>query len=283
MKEKTPRWPVHGWIGIFLVGIFWILNWSMDGLRTHFLFFPLWLGYCLIVDAIAVRRKGHSLLTRNRRQYISLFFISVPVWWLFELFNLSTQNWYYEGRQFFSDFEYALFASLNFSTVMPAVFGTTEVVATFKGIQKSVNRTRLLPTPAKNTLFIICGIIMLTLLFTWPHYFYVFMWTSVVLIIEPVNYRLGYHSLLNYFARGDWRPLWALWSGVLICGFFWEMWNFFSYPRWIYQVPFVNFWHIFEMPLIGYLGYLPFALELFGLFHFISGLLNINQKLNLFD
>ena len=113
---------------------------------------------------------------------------------------------------------------------------------------------------------------MLVLLLIWPAYFYVFMWTSVVFIIEPVNYKLGFSSLLHSFSRGIWRPLWALWAGVLICGFFWEMWNYYSYPKWIYDVPFVGFWHIFEMPLIGYLGYLPFSLELYGLYHFITGL-----------
>jgi hypothetical protein len=51
------------------------------------------------------------------------------------------------------------------------------------------------------------------------------------------------------------------------------MWNFYSYPKWVYRVPFVNFWHIFEMPLLGYLGYLPFALELFALYHLVIGLL----------
>ncbi|MEC7347693.1 MAG: hypothetical protein VYB60_02400, partial [SAR324 cluster bacterium] len=64
----------------------------------------------------------------------------------------------------------------------------------------------------------------------------------------------------------------ALWAGCLICGFFWEFWNFWSYPKWIYQIPFVDFWRIFEMPVLGYLGYLPFALELFGLYHLVTGI-----------
>ena len=33
----------------------------------------------------------------------------------------------------------------------------------------------------------------------------------------------------------------------------------------------VDFWRIFEMPVLGYLGYLPFALELFGLYHLVTG------------
>jgi hypothetical protein len=55
----------------------------------------------------------------------------------------------------------------------------------------------------------------------------------------------------------------ALWLGGLLCGFFWEMWNLHSYPKWIYHVPYDGFWKVFEMPILGYLGYLPFAMELY--------------------
>jgi hypothetical protein len=63
----------------------------------------------------------------------------------------------------------------------------------------------------------------------------------------------------------------ALWAGTLICGFMWEMWDFLSFPRWIYHVPFVGFLHVFEMPLLGYGGYLPFGMELFALYQLVSG------------
>ena len=51
------------------------------------------------------------------------------------------------------------------------------------------------------------------------------------------------------------------------------MWNFYAYPKWVYQVPFVDFWRIFEMPILGYGGYIPFSLELFALYHLIVGIL----------
>jgi hypothetical protein len=51
------------------------------------------------------------------------------------------------------------------------------------------------------------------------------------------------------------------------------MWNYFSYPKWVYTVAWGGFAHIFEMPLLGYGGYLPFALELFAVYHFVMGLL----------
>jgi hypothetical protein len=54
--------------------------------------------------------------------------------------------------------------------------------------------------------------------------------------------------------------------------FFWELWNYYSYPKWVYHVPFADFWHIFEMPVLGYGGYLPFALELFALYQILARL-----------
>ena len=77
-----------------------------------------------------------------------------------------------------------------------------------------------------------------------------------------MNVWRGNRSLLEHTATGDWRPLIALSVAGLACGFFWEMWNYYSYPKWVYHVPFVGVLHVFEMPLLGYLGYLVFASEL---------------------
>ncbi|MDD3643247.1 MAG: hypothetical protein PHQ19_07300, partial [Candidatus Krumholzibacteria bacterium] len=111
-SDRSRGLPFHGWLGIGLVAVFWTLNWSLDGLRTHWGFFPLWLGYALAVDALVFMRTGSSMLTRSPRKYALLFLVSIPAWWLFELLNRRTGNWSYEGRQQFTALRYALFASL---------------------------------------------------------------------------------------------------------------------------------------------------------------------------
>ena len=276
-KVKKSSWPVHGWLGIIMIILFWILNWSLSGAHTHWLFFPLWLGFCLTVDAWVVYRKGDSMLLRNGKAYVSLFVISIPVWWLFELFNLRVQNWFYDGRELFSDLQYALIASINFSTVIPAVFGTAELIGSFAWLKNMHNRVRFSLTFKKVFVIFMSGWLMLGLLLIWPQYFFVFMWLSVSFIIEPVNIWAGNRSLLKELSTGKWRTLLALWIGCLICGFFWEMWNYYSYPKWLYSVPYVNFAHIFEMPLIGYLGYLPFSLELYAIYHLVTGFREKNR------
>jgi hypothetical protein len=54
--------------------------------------------------------------------------MSAPAWWLFELLNLRTQNWIYLGAEHFSNLEYFFWTTLSFTTVMPAVFGSAELV-----------------------------------------------------------------------------------------------------------------------------------------------------------
>ena len=265
------RWPVHGWLGLILVAFGWIANWSMTGMRTHILFFPLWLGYCLTVDALVVRQSGTSLLTRSRWKYAGLFLLSAPAWWLFEVINWRTQNWSYTGRDRFSDIEYMFWASLNFSTVIPAVFGSAELVGTFRWIEKLPRRWTLREGRGVEATLFALGWLMLALLLIWPRYFYPCVWLSLVFILEPVNVWLGNPSLLTFIRRGDWRPVASLALGCLICGFFWETWNIYSYPKWTYRIPFVGVCKIFEMPVLGYLGYIPFAWELLALYHLVTG------------
>jgi len=264
------RLQLYGLFGLALVAVSWWLNWSLPGLRTHFLFFPLWLGYILVVDALVYWRKGTSLLTRSLRRFTGLFFVSAPVWWLFELLNRRTQNWHYLGREYFTNIEYALLASLSFSTVIPAVFETAELFASLNFIRRAGTFIRMPASRRSILVYFGVGLLFLGLLLVWPRYFYGLIWLALYFIIEPMNVRLGARSLFDTAKTGDWRPVWSLWLGVLTCGFFWEMWNFFSYPKWVYTTPFVQFAHVFEMPIIGYLGYLPFSLELFAIYYFIG-------------
>ena len=274
--SSPKKYPFSGWLGVILVTVFWFLNWYLEGLRTHLAFFPLWLGYILSIDGLVFMRKGNSPLSRNLKGFILLFVFSVPFWWFFELFNNVLQNWHYEGRDYFSDWEYSLFASLNFSTVLPAVFVSAEFMSTFR--LEVLNKPNWKTGPGLPLLFFVSGWVMLFLLLVWPQLFFPFVWISVYFIVEPVNYRLGFNTLLQYTNKGNWRPVWNLWIGVLLCGFFWEMWNVYSFPKWTYDLPYLNEPKLFEMPLAGYLGYLPFSLELFALYNLLKGLFRIKTR-----
>ncbi len=277
-NEERRGFALHGWIGLSLIVVFWVLNWTLPGPRTYWAFFPLWLGYCLVIDAVNLWRSGTSLFQRSWRRYILLFVVSAPVWWLFEALNWRVQNWHYLGRDVLNGWQYIVAATVNFSIVIPAVFGTAEFVSGFGFIRRMKSWLVIRPNRRTTVIFFTIGWVMLGLLLAWPHYFFGFLWLSVYFILEPVNVWLGNRSLADWTQRGDWRPIVSLFLGALMTGFFWEMWNYFSYPKWIYTVPYVNFWHIFEMPLLGYGGYLPFACELFAIYHLVTGFLGFRKS-----
>lgn len=269
---QSPRLlPLHGWLGLALVALSWPMDWLLPGMRTNWLFFPLWLGYTLTVDGLVLKRRASSPWTRHRLAFLGLFAASVLAWWLFEAINQRTQNWVYLSEPL-GTVEYALLASLSFSTVIPAVFCTAELAASFGWIRRLPRGPRLPGSRAVTLAFFAGGWVMLALLLAWPRIFFPFVWLSLYFILEPVNVWLGNRSLFDSTARRDWRPVVALWVAGLICGFFWEMWNSHSYPKWTYNVPGVGHPRLFEMPLLGYGGYLPFTMELYALYHFLGRL-----------
>jgi len=157
---------------------------------------------------------------------------------------------------------------------MPAVFSSAELAGTFKWIRNLKIGFSIQPNKKNTILFLSLGIAMLFLIFLFPKYFYPLIWLAPYLIIEAVNVLFKNRSLLHYIKEGDWRIVISLWIGCLICAFFWEMWNYFSYPKWVYSLPHFNFLHLFEMPVLGYTGYLPFSMELFAIYHLVIGLMN---------
>jgi hypothetical protein len=268
--QQRVKFATQGWVGTFLLAVCWPLNWTLSGVRTAYLFFPLWLGYILLVDGLVQLRSGSSLWTRNRRGFYFLFVLSAPSWWLFELINRRTGNWQYLGAGGFTPLEYHVLCTLSFSTVMPAVFETAELVRTFRWIDSLRWGARIPDTHRFRVGFFLAGLMMLAVTLIQPKWFYPLMWISLWLILEPMNRKLGRRHLLERLRQGDWRPLVSLSFGALICGFFWEMWNYWSWPQWIYHTPGVGYFHVFEMPLLGYGGYIPFALELYALMNFLS-------------
>jgi len=115
--------------------------------------------------------------------------------------------------------------------------------------------------------FLFAGVLFL------PRYFFPFTWVWLFLFTDALNFLRGRTSLIEQASRGDWRTLVALALASLVCGFFWEMWNIRALPKWYYTIPFFDFAKIFEMPLLGYGGYIPFAWELFSLYQLICGVL----------
>lgn len=191
LRRLWPALAPHGWFGLFLISVAWPLNWALPGLRTHLLFFPLWLGYALAVDALVLRRRGTSLLTRSRKDFALLFVYSAPAWWLFEAFNWRTQNWEYLGAGNFGGLTYFVLTTLSFSTVVPAVFETAELVRSTPFMRRLSDGPRLRPTRPLLLGMLGIGLAMVALSMGLPGYFYPLLWGSAFFLAEPINAWLG--------------------------------------------------------------------------------------------
>lgn len=202
-------------------------------------------------------------------RFLLLFVISTPAWWLFELINLRTANWEYLGRELFSPLQFNLLCTISFSIVVPAVFETADLMRSFRWIDRFRSGPRVSATRGVFVGLFVIGLTMPAAMLIWPKVFYPFAWTSLVFILEPITYWTGRPYFLKQLRTGDWRTVISLSLGALVCGLFWELWNYYSFPKWIYHVPALGFLRIFEMPLLGYGGYVPFALELYALKNFL--------------
>ena len=258
-----PRW---GWFGILLGVTAWILAWS----RFHWFaryqphtFTPLWIAYIITMNALTYRRTGHCMMHDRPAYFLLLFPVSAAFWWFFEYLNRFVQNWYYVGAQF-GPWEYFLYATLPFSTVLPAVMGTQEWLLSFSWPEKKFKNYISLrlnrPKRFAWAVLLITGA-GLAAIGVWPNHLFPLLWVSPLLIVVSLQNIFEDGHIFSSIPHGDWRQVITAALAALICGFFWEMWNYLSLAKWKYSIPFVHRYQIFEMPVLGYAGYLPFGLQ----------------------
>jgi hypothetical protein len=273
--------PYRGLLGLILICVAWPFSWAESGTGLQYTFFPLWLGFILAVDGLVLRRTGTSLIVRSPKIMAMMFILAVPYWWMFEAINQVIQNWVYIG----SNPETSLFSliqtSLAFSVVIPAVFEVSELVGSFNFINRFARMPALVLNRQQVAIIGILGVLSLAALLTWPKYLFPITWLSLFFIFDPINYLTGRPSITANVRHGDWRLVVAFALGALICGFFWEMWNYQATISWQYNIGFFDFARIFHMPLLGYGGYLPFGLETYAMFHFVVGLLGWSRDANI--
>lgn len=259
--------PWWGWLGAATGFASWVLAWTRFAWFAPlqpFTFAPLWVSFILVVNALCVRRSGRCPLTECPGRYAMLFPASAVFWWFFEYLNRFVQNWYYLGVEAFSPAGYVVSSTVAFSTVLPAVWATRDLLLTWPALGDGLRDACPVPVgwakPAAIGLLPAAGV-GLALVGVFPDHLFWLLWVSPLLIVLALQVLHGRCPLLDRVAAGDWRDLVAGPLAGLVCGGFWELWNVFSLPRWEYAVPFVDRFHVFAMPLLGYAGYLPFGLE----------------------
>jgi hypothetical protein len=272
----------HGWIGLGVIAAAEILLFAGQPVVAGWFTPIVWTGYVLFVDALAARLTGRSYLTTNRVDGVLVALASVLCWWLFELYNAPRfwrggedalgLWWQYHGLEpnlFLRRFGY----DWAFATIFPAMFLTAAVLRATVFRRARVRPWR--PSPGLLRVAIAAGVVGIVLpLLVVSQWLVPLVWAGWILLLEPLNYRRGLPSWLGDLAQGDASRLLALLGSGAICGVLWELWNYWAATRWTYTVPYLGGVKIFEMPVLGYLGFPPFALEAYAMYRWLHGLLD---------
>jgi hypothetical protein len=246
--------------------------WGIIGGREailQYLYLFAWYPYIIFLDGLLYRLKGESWLLNRPRDFGKLLAWSTTVWLVFEAFNLSLNNWGYVGATPVGWIRWNYYA-LGMATVLPGVLLTAEVIDAL-GIFPDVKGRPFNPgywQPAS----LILGVAMLAFPLVWPHYTFPLIWGATFFLLDPFCELMGAPSLIARFAAGQRRQHLGLLAAGLICGVWWEAWNWFATYKWIYTLPVLNFGKVFEMPVLGFLGFPPFALECAVMYNFMKAL-----------
>jgi hypothetical protein len=243
----------------------------------------VWTGYVLLVDALAARLTRRSYLTSARVDGVLVALASICCWWLFEWYNaprfwrgggdLGGLWWQYHGLEP-NAWLRRIGYDWSFATIFPALFLTATLLRAGPFRRARVRPWRL--PESTQRLLVLCGAVMavapLVVVSAW---LVPLVWTSFALLLEPLNARAGRPSWLADLGRGDASRLCALLGAGFVCGVLWEFWNYWAATKWTYTVPYLGGVKVFEMPVLGYLGFPPFALECFAMYHWLRGVLRM--------
>ena len=270
----------YGFIGILLILLVEI-NFFLKIQPFANWYFPIiWLGYILTIDALVYKIRKNSLISNRFLRFLGMAIISMLIWFIFEFINLPVRNWNYSGLEGFSSIQLrALFGSLSFATVLPAFFETVELIRAIRLFDKVKLKKRYNFSKGFLHAIILLGVLSFIAPLFFPRFAFPLVWLSFFFILDPINYLHNQPSIIKHLKdRKLVIPLSLLVAGIIM-GFLWEFWNYWAIPKWTYDIPFVGFFKIFEMPILGYLGYFPFSFELYAMYWFIRSLFIKKEKL----
>ena len=234
-------------------------------------FTPLvWWGYVLFADAWVSARTNRSWLRHHRIEFVFMVVTSNLCWLVFEGYNLLLRNWEYHGLSphWWEDWAGRFIA---YATIFPGVFLSASLFAVLFRVSPS---DRAVPTSRTwRRISLAVGILFLVYPLLFPNpYLFAPVWLGFIFLLDPINEQLGGRSLAAELKAGNYARTVLITAGGYLCGFLWEYWNTWADARWVYHLPYPTWFRIFEMPVLGFLGFGPFALECYVMYEFLRRL-----------
>src|SRR6266568_1861208 len=283
MDTASPktRFAPHGYAGIAIIIGAEVLLFGGNQLVGHWFTPIVWTGYILFVDALVFKLKARSLLMTDRLEFVIIALVSIAGWWLFEFYNAprfwksNLELWWHYHDLEPNPYLRRVGYDWAFATIFPAMFETAALWRASVFSRRS-ERVSISIQPSRLTLALMFagGAVGALVPLIFPSVWYApVVWLAFIFLLDPLNARRGGPSITGDLARGDWRRLWSLLASGLVCGLLWEFWNYWSLSKWTYTVPYFGNVKIFEMPVLGYLGFPPFAVECWVMYIFCRSLL----------
>jgi len=282
-KTISPKskgsFKLYGLIGLIIIITAEIL--LLLKVKPVMIFFtPLvWTGYILFVDNLILKLRGESLIYNRRKEFFLMLPISVALWLVFEFYNLFLDNWHYTNlpeKTWIRLFGY----TWSFATIWPAILETAELFRVLHIFDKiKIGERSISPKILRTSIGL--GVILLVIPIAFPStYLAVLVWLGFIFLLGPINYFFRTNSLFRDLEKGRLTILLSLFLSGLTCGLLWEFWNYWALSKWIYTVPILESVKIFEMPVIGYLGFLPFAVECYIMYNSIGLIFQYSKSRN---
>jgi hypothetical protein len=268
-QKSEGSFKLYGLTGLLIIMVAELLLFLK--VKPVMIFFtPLvWTGYILFVDNLILKLQGKSLIYNRRKEFFVMLPISVALWLIFEFYNIFLDNWRYVNlpeRMWIRLIGY----TWSFATIWPAILETAELFRVLRIFDKIKIRERGISAKVLKA-SIALGAIFLIIPIAFPsRYLAAPVWLGFILLLDPINYFCGRKSLFRDLEGGKLNTLFSLLLSGLACGLLWEFWNYWALSKWNYTVPILGDIKIFEMPVIGYLGFLPFAVECYVMYNSVG-------------
>jgi hypothetical protein len=276
-RARRGPFPAHGWLGLIaLISAEYLMFHGIEPAATYFT--PVaWTSYILIADGAIFAISGNSRLREEPRGLLKMAALSIPLWLIFEAYNLRLENWAYLGLPQ-GQIERWIGYGWSFATITPGIFMTAALIESFGWFKPESRPLRFSRATEKTFIALGAAMLIVPLLVPKPTASYLFglVWLGFLFLLEPINYRLHLPSFEGDLARGHRARLYSFLVAGWVCGWLWEFWNYWARAVWIYTFPIGQQWKIFQMPAPGYLAFPVFALECFAMY--VNGAWLISPK-----
>lgn len=279
-KVKKVPLPIWFWIGLVSYSVTAYLLWTKSHGHTTFLHWsdiPLFWGLFLIIDGITFKRNGGKSMVANRMpEVVGIAISSAMGWMIFDYLNFFVKdNWYYPFGNIIDREQFLLYAIIISMGLIPLSFAFYELFNTFRVFERRFTDGLkvIFPEWVKTALLLI-SVACLFLSGLYPDTLFFSLWLAPGVLIAVVLDKVGYWTPLRSIGQGNWRPVLVFALTYLAAGLCLEGENWASAIHasdgnatftmapayWQYSLPYVNRFHLFEMPIVGFLGYMPFSI-----------------------